>query len=95
MWAGCLHQRVKAGMKAPQNTIVYSPATAAHYTRMRAALRGAMRPDENRSCVCWKRPEPPTAGRAQDAVGFSFLAVSVCHELPDNVVEVAFFDIEA
>jgi len=27
----CLHQRVKAGMKAPQDTIVYSPATAARY----------------------------------------------------------------
>jgi len=27
-----LHQRVNAGMKAPQNTIAYSPATAAHYT---------------------------------------------------------------
>ena len=32
MWAGCLHQRVKGGMKAPQNTIVYSLASAAHCT---------------------------------------------------------------
>ena len=34
MCVGCLHQRVKAGMKAPQNTIVYSPATAARCTRV-------------------------------------------------------------